>query len=236
MHRPELTGASPAFAREVERIALPLDIGRAGTSGFGSLMNEVRGEVATFIANGSSTMSAIGLSAEGGVQRARLQGAGQSVDAQQRDFLASIAPWARDAADRLGVSPDLVAAHAALESGWGQQPLRNADGSSTNNLFGVKASGGWNGKVANAMTTEVVDGIAAKQPLDFRSYADAATGFRDYAQMLLDNPRYRGALNAGGDAQAFAAGLVEGSYATDPNYANKLENVARRVRELGVSY
>jgi hypothetical protein len=57
----------------------------------------------------------------------------------QQAIPGSIAPWAKEAADKLGVAPELVSAHAALESGWGQRPLKNGDGSSTNNLFGIKA-------------------------------------------------------------------------------------------------
>ncbi|XLM22936.1 flagellar assembly peptidoglycan hydrolase FlgJ, partial [Chromobacterium piscinae] len=37
-------------------------------------------------------------------------------------------------------------AHAALESGWGKRAIRNADGSDSHNLFGIKAGGDWHGK------------------------------------------------------------------------------------------
>jgi flagellar protein FlgJ len=231
MLRPESSPVATEFRREVERIALPLD-GGSHAGAFTTLMNEVRGEVNAFIANGSVS-NGLALSVEGNVQRARLQGAGPTVEAQQ-EFISSVAPWARAAADRLGVAPELVVAHAALESGWGQQPLRGADGNNTNNLFGIKAGGNWNGAIADAMTTEVTDGARMKQEQPFRSYADVSSAFNDYAQVLLDNPRYSSALHNGNDAQAFAEGLVRGKYATDPDYARKLENVARRVHELGV--
>lgn len=151
-------------------------------------------------------------------------------DAQQRAFVAAIAPAAREAAEHLGVAPELVVAHAALESGWGRQPPRQADGHSSHNLFGIKAARGWRGDVVRAMTTEFEDGTAVKATEPFRSYADADAAFRDYTRLLLENPRYRAALNTGGDARAFAEGLMRGGYATDPAYADKLVRVAAQLQ------
>jgi Muramidase (flagellum-specific) len=65
----------------------------------------------------------------------------------------------------------------------------------------------------------------------FRAYADYASAFDDYVR-LLRSPRYAGILGAGDDAAAFAAGLVRGGYATDPDYAAKLRLVAAQVRGL----
>ena len=87
--------------------------------------------------------------------------------------------------------------------------------------------------MAQALTTEHVDGANVKKVEPFRSYADPASGFRDYAQLLLDNPRYRAALNTGSDARAFAQGLARGGYATDPGYADKLARVAARIQQSG---
>jgi len=57
-----------------------------------------------------------------------------------------------------------------------------------------------------------------------------AGSFQDYASLLLDNPRYRRALNTGSDAQAFAHALQAGGYATDPAYADKLGKVAAGIK------
>jgi flagellar protein FlgJ len=238
---------SQALAQEAGRIALPLGT-PSGSSSFSTFFAEVRTEVNSFIADGSGNMAGTTLSAEGRAQLARLQGlvAGSPLDTadtaatrgvertRQQDFIASVAPWARQTADRLGVSPELVTAHAALESGWGQFPLRGADGSTTHNLFGLKTGSAWTGDTVRALTTEVEDGTAIRREQDFRSYADEADAFGDYANLLLDNPRYRSAVNAGDDAHAFAQGLARGNYATDPSYAHKLESVARQVRDIGL--
>jgi flagellar protein FlgJ len=217
--------------------------------GFASTFQQVQNDVAGFIANGGGGFGADAPAASGGQSQAlslqamalRQRGggaidpaslggnpAGAGADIQQQ-FLASIRPWAEETAGKLGVSPDIVAAHAALESGWGQHPLRSG-GASTNNLFGLKAGGNWQGAVASATTTEFEQGAMLKKTERFRSYPDAASAFRDYADMLTSNPRYAAALNTGGDARAFASGLAQGGYATDPGYAAKLSKLAAQLQ------
>jgi flagellar protein FlgJ len=118
-----------------------------------------------------------------------------------------------------------MVAQAAHESGWGKHEIRNADGSSSHNLFGIKAGAGWKGKVAQVTTTEVVDGQPRKVVAKFRAYASYDESFRDYAQMMKDNPRYSKVVAAGSSAQGFAQGLQRAGYATDPAYADKLTRV-----------
>jgi flagellar protein FlgJ len=212
-----------------------------GGSGFGQAFAAVQGEVADFIRNGGGA-SMPELTPEGSLWRshsaasvlaapeAETDESGASTE--QQAFLQSIAPWAKEAADKLGVAPELVQAHAALESGWGQRPIRAGDGASSHNLFGIKASGKWDGAVAESATTEYVGGAALKTKERFRAYPDAASAFRDYARMLLDNPRYKGAIGAGNDAHAFAQGLAKGGYATDPAYAAKLARLAGKLQGM----
>ena len=204
-----------------------------GGRGFGALFGDVRAEVDDFLAHGGGpSLPAAVLSPEGQRVRGALAPTAPGVPG---DFVAQVTPAAEEAARQLGVAPELVVAHAALESGWGRKPLRQADGSTTHNLFGLKATAGWTGDVATARTTEVEDGVAIGRTERFRSYPDATSAFRDYAQVLRDNPRLHGALNTGGDARAFAEGLARGGYATDPAYADKLVGVARRLQAAGGS-
>jgi flagellar protein FlgJ len=218
-----------------------------GGTGFGSLLNDVASEVSAYIQHGDADGGAAStLSAEGALLRARATGlimdGSESADGveapnaarppQQQAFLDSIAPWARQAAQQLGVAPELVQAHAALESGWGQRPLRVEGGASSHNLFGIKAGPRWNGATGDSTTTEYVNGAALTTRERFRAYPDAASAFQDYARVLLDNPRYRGALNTGNDAQAFAQGLARGGYATDPDYASKLARIAGKLQGM----
>ncbi|WP_308920382.1 glycoside hydrolase family 73 protein [Janthinobacterium sp. J1-1] len=214
----------------------------ASTASFSSVFQQVQGEVATFIEHGggnASMLSPEGRAWSANSAPANVLGAisqGGEIGEVQQQFLSSIKPWTEETGARLGVAPEIVAAHAALESGWGQRPLRQGT-ADTHNLFGIKAGAKWQGEVTNALTTEYAgdSGTALKKTERFRSYPDQASAFRDYAQVLLDNPRYRAALNTGADASAFAQGLARGGYATDPNYAAKLSQLAARLQRTAAA-
>jgi flagellar protein FlgJ len=190
MRHAEFTTSIPALA-PTAATRPTATIGNGGGANFGGVFGDVQGEVADFIQNGGGGWtSSASLSAEGRVvamstrtTEAANAIVGDGTDTpKQQAFLDSIAPWAREAAGKLGVAPELVSAHAALESGWGQRPLKNADGSSTHNLFGIKAGSAWQGDVADAATTEYVGGAAIKTGARFRAYPDQASAFRDYAR------------------------------------------------------
>lgn len=171
-------------------------------------------------------------SAVGGTQHgAETQDAqpGPPLRAEQLAFLERIGPWARQAAQRLGVSPRSVMAHAALESGWGQRPVRDAQGRDSLNLFGIKALSGWQGERVQAQTTEYENGQVVPQSQPFRQYADLDATFADYVRLLAHSPRYEAALRSGDDVQAFAGALAQGGYATDPQYAQKLVRISRQI-------
>ncbi|GAB3265814.1 flagellar assembly peptidoglycan hydrolase FlgJ [Chitinimonas naiadis] len=140
------------------------------------------------------------------------------------DFVSTLGQAAVGAAQSLGLSPHLMLAHAALESGWGKKPITDSAGNNTYNLFGIKASRDWTGKTADITTTEYVDGVAQKRVEKFRAYDSYADAFSDYARLL--SKRYGDAAQAGSDAKTFASELQQGGYATDPAYAKKLTRVA----------
>lgn len=140
------------------------------------------------------------------------------------DFVATVGQAALSAAQSLGLSPHLMLAHAALESGWGKKPITDAQGNNSYNLFGIKASKDWAGKTTDITTTEYVDGVAQKRVERFRAYDSYADAFGDYARLLAK--RYGDATQAGSDAKVFATELQDGGYATDPAYAKKLARVA----------
>ncbi len=158
----------------------------------------------------------------------------QATDAERMNFVAQLRPLATQAAAQLGVAPEAVIAHAALETGWGKH-LPATDSGSSFNLFGVKATAG-SGPAAQAMTSEYIDGQPAQLPQDFRRYDSLQAGMADYTSILSGLGRYASALNTGSDVQAFASGLQRGGYATDPRYAEKLVATAHSVRHyLGLN-
>ena len=143
----------------------------------------------------------------------------------QAEFLRQHDASARAAEAQTGIPATFMVAQAAHESGWGKHEIRNADGATSFNLFGIKAGAGWKGRVAQVTTTEVVDGQSRKVLANFRAYGSYEESFRDYAQMMKNNPRYATVASAGNSASGFAQGLQRAGYATDPAYADKLTRV-----------
>ena len=148
---------------------------------------------------------------------------------RQIDFIRTHRDAARAAELVSGIPAAFTVAQAAHESGWGQREIRNADGTSSHNLFGIKAGAGWTGPVAEITTTEYVGGEAQKVTAKFRSYASYGESFRDYARLMKESPRYAGVVAQAAQAPAsaasahgFAQGLQRAGYATDPAYADKL--------------
>ncbi len=157
-----------------------------------------------------------------GAVRAALPGRG---NATQNEFLQRMLPHAQEAERATGVPASFILGQAALESGWGRGEIRRADGGTSHNLFGIKATRGWQGEVAHARTTEYEGGQPVRQVAGFRSYGSYAEAFTDYARMLLNSPRYGDAVRSAattGTAEGFASAMQRAGYATDPHYATKL--------------
>ncbi len=152
-------------------------------------------------------------------------GAMKPLKLSRDDFLTVHQQSARAAEAQTGIPATFMVAQAAHESGWGRHEIRNNDGTTSFNLFGMKAGSGWKGRTTNVTTTEVVDGQAQKVVQKFRAYNSYEEAFRDYASMMKDNPRYAKVVASGNSAENFAKGLQRAGYATDPAYADKLTRV-----------
>lgn len=148
------------------------------------------------------------------------------------DFVQRNQAAAKAAEAATGIPADFMISQAALETGWGKKEIRNADGSSAHNLFGIKVGANWKGATTDVVTTEYSNGVARKVVQKFRSYASAAESFADYARLMKDSPRYAGVVGAGADAKGFAQGLQKAGYATDPAYAAKLTKVINTTLRL----
>jgi peptidoglycan hydrolase FlgJ len=141
------------------------------------------------------------------------------------EFVHRMLPPITRAAKALGVDPMGMLAQAALETGWGQRMPRNADGSLSHNMFGIKAGDEWAGARASADTMEVANGVATPRRTTFRAYGSIEESVNDFASLLKNSPRYRDVIAAGGNAGAYIAGMGKSGYATDPEYANKLNQI-----------
>jgi peptidoglycan hydrolase FlgJ len=141
------------------------------------------------------------------------------------EFVHRMLPPIRRIAAALGVDPMGILAQAALETGWGQRMPRHADGSSSHNMFGVKAGDEWTGPRASADSMEVANGVATPRRTTFRAYDSIEESVNDFASLLKSSPRYRDVIASGGSAQGYIASMGKSGYATDPEYANKLNQI-----------
>jgi peptidoglycan hydrolase FlgJ len=121
-----------------------------------------------------------------------------------------------------GIPASYMLGQAGHETGWGRAQIKTADGANSFNLFGIKAGANWTGKVATVTTTEFVNGVPQKTVAKFRAYDSYEDSFRDYANLINNNPRYAQARQQTGSSYAYASGLQKAGYATDPEYATKL--------------
>ena len=161
------------------------------------------------------------------------------IPTRQAAFVRQHEAEAQAVAAQSGIPAAFMLGQAAHESGWGRHEIRRADGTSSHNLFGIKADASWKGAVAEVATTEFVDGVPRKTVARFRAYASYEESFRDYARLIRDNPRYQQAYGqavahaaSAASGVEYAQGLQRAGYATDPAYADKLGRVINTTLRL----
>ncbi len=179
---------------------------------------------ARFIQSFASQQAAEGTDQDGRNKQRRNSNKPAHVEAFQNRLQAD----AEMASKITGIPAKFMLAQAALETGWGKKEIVTRDGRSAHNLFGIKATGNWTGKVVEATTIEYINGKPQKRVEKFRAYDSYADAFKDYANLLRSNPRYEKVLASAQDAHGFAYGLQRAGYATDPHYAEKLSRIIRQ--------
>lgn len=161
-----------------------------------------------------------------------MSGTRVKTNATQEGFVAEHTAAAQRVAQDTGIPAEFMIGQAGHETGWGRSEIRHADGSNAYNLFGIKATSGWTGKVATITTTEYVDGEPRKVSAKFRAYDSYEASFRDYARLISESPRYAQARASTGSAAAYASELQRAGYATDPQYAAKLSRAINATVQL----
>jgi flagellar protein FlgJ len=144
-------------------------------------------------------------------------------------FVDRLAVPAQAASAATGIPARFIIGQAALESGWGKREIKNANGSTSHNIFGIKASSNWTGKTVDSVTTEYVNGRPQKVVEKFRAYDSYEEALTDYASVIKNNPRYAPVIQASRDVAGFAHGMQKAGYATDPQYAKKLISIMRQI-------
>ena len=151
---------------------------------------------------------------------------------RQAGFVEQHSEAAATVARESGIPASFMIGQAGHETGWGRSEIKHADGSPSHNLFGIKATDSWKGKVAEITTTEYINGEPRKVTAKFRAYDSYADSFRDYARLIGNSPRYEGVMDQLHSVQGFASGLQKAGYATDPQYAAKLSRAINSTLSL----
>jgi len=147
-------------------------------------------------------------------------------------FVQKLWPMAEKAAEKLGVTPEIILSQAALETGWGKHVITEGKKSSFN-LFNIKADQNWQGKRMEKTSMEYIHGKPMQQKSDFRAYHSFAQSFADYADFIQNNPRYKmkpeqslhRSIRTVIQDSDYINTLHKAGYATDPDYSNKVLRV-----------
>ncbi len=146
-------------------------------------------------------------------------------------FANYLYPLAEKASAKLKLDPKFLVSQAALETGWGQHMIKTQSGENSYNLFGIKADERWNGDVAQVSTLEYRDGVAVKEKANFRAYDSLEDSLNDYVDFIQSQDRYSDALSVAAQGSTnsgaeYMQALQSAGYATDPNYARKVNAIA----------
>ena len=150
-------------------------------------------------------------------------------------FVEALLPQAKAAEAETGIPAHILLGQAGLETGWGKSLPKNPDGTSSNNYFGIKAGGNWQGKSVRTATNEEIGGRMVRIQDNFRAYDNPSQSMADWAN-LLGNGRYANARAAAikGDPAEFGAQIYKAGYATDSRYPQKVSAAISAVqREMG---
>ncbi len=133
------------------------------------------------------------------------------------DYIDKYKDVAKDNMVRTKIPASVTLGQAILESGAGTGPLSVQ----ANNHFGIKCHKEWDGPSISYTDDEENE--------CFRKYQDPSESFRDHSYFLTSRPRYLPLFQLGQDDYvAWAKGLKNAGYATDPKYPEKLIGLIER--------
>ena len=130
--------------------------------------------------------------------------------------------FVKAAAAELNVPPALMWGKIRNEVGWKNSTVGDF------NFGNVKAGSSWKGPVKEKEVWENIGGKDVMRKEAFRSYASIQEASADYVKMMRNSfPKVEGAASGAEFTDALKNGRY-GSYATDPNYARKIMDTARK--------
>lgn len=151
-------------------------------------------------------------------------------NSKQAAFINSISKDAVDIARIYGIYPSVMMAQAGLESDWGTSGLT----ANHHNYFGVK--GTYNGEFALMRTREEYGGKSIYINAKFKKYPSPKESLEDYAKLMKNGLRgnptfYSGTWKEKASSYKESTQSLQGKYATDGLYANKLNRI---IEEYGL--
>lgn len=208
------------FYQQMYDQQLSVELGRNGQIGMADMIiRQLAGQYKTDDENNTSVQNSGSLDMPVSVSFKK------EVFSDPESFIEHMKPLAVDAAKKIGVSPDVLVAQAALETGWGSKIMHDQSGNNSHNLFGIKSANGWAGVSVHATTLEFESGSMKPKTEAFRSYVAYEASFSDYADFITGKNRYDLAVKSAADSEAYVEGLQAAGYATDPEYANKINRI-----------
>lgn len=141
------------------------------------------------------------------------------------EFVNAIWPMAKQVASASGLDPKILMAQAALETGWGKFVAKDADGSSSHNLFNIKSASGSAQNSVTVKTTEYIADTPIKMQASFRKYSSVEHSFSDYVSLIKGSDRYQQAAAQAANPEAYIQELSKAGYATDPAYGTKILSI-----------
>ena len=138
----------------------------------------------------------------------------QTRNKQYEDYIQKYCDLAVEEMKKYHIPASITLAQGLLESGAGQSALARK----SNNHFGIKCGGDWEGKTVRH------DDDARNEC--FRAYKHPKQSYEDHSKFLAGRSRYASLFKLEiTDYKGWARGLKKAGYATDPNYAQRLINL-----------
>lgn len=146
---------------------------------------------------------------------------GQLDYSSRENYVRSAYQVAKQVEESTGIPAELMVAITLNERGVNPDP--------DHVLFGIKAGGDWKGRVHRSPTWEVYNGQRVDITDDFRAYDTPGEAFADFANLIMNSPRYQPAL-AAQTADDFVRRIHRAGYATDPAWSDKIIRLMREIR------
>lgn len=142
----------------------------------------------------------------------------------RREFLEIYSPMIEEAAIRLNIPKDYMAAQIAFETGWGEHTPGN-------NVGGIKAFASWKGPKQILKTKEKgKNGLEDRMEL-FRMYNSIQEGFADYVNLLSTSNKFKSIVGVKDPYQA-AQIIGKSGYATGDNYGETIQKLIKEIQQI----